>query len=95
VQPADVNMVVERVGPLAPDQDQRYDLIVASNVLVYYGVFEQSLALANVASMLRPGGLFLTNDFVLPGASMSVVGYSDVPYTEAGDGDRIWWYERR
>jgi hypothetical protein len=47
----DVNIVLERLAPLA-DED-RFDLIVATNILVYYSVFEQSLALANVASMLR------------------------------------------
>ena len=35
---------------------ERFDLIVATNVLVYYDAFEQALALANIASMLRPGG---------------------------------------
>jgi hypothetical protein len=64
-------------------------------VLVYYGVFEQAVALANVARMLRPGGLFLTNDIVLSSPDMTPVGYSDVPYTASGAGDRIWWYERR
>jgi len=38
-----------------------FDLIVATNVFVYYDVLDQALALANVASMLRPGGFFLTN----------------------------------
>jgi hypothetical protein len=35
-----------------------FDLIIATNVLVYYDVFEQTLALADVSKMLRPGRRF-------------------------------------
>ena len=59
VTPRDVNIVLERLEPLA-DAD-RFDLVLATNVLVYYDSFEQTLALANIARMLRPGGFFLTN----------------------------------
>ena len=59
ITPQDLNIVVQRIAPL-PDRE-RFDLIVATNVLVYYGGFEQALALANVSAMLRPGGMLLTN----------------------------------
>ena len=49
-----------------PADDDRFDLVVATNVLVYYDAFAQSLALANVASMLRPGGFSLTNCAATP-----------------------------
>ena len=62
---------------------------------MYYDVFEQSLALANVGRMVRPGGIFLTYHVVLSSPSMTMVGFSDVPYTDAGDGDRIWWYQKQ
>ena len=64
---------------------------------MYYDVFEQSLALANVARMLRPGGLFLSNNFTfeLPSTPMRIVGATDVPYTDTGDGDRVFWYQRQ
>ncbi len=39
---------------------QDLDIIVATNMLVYYNSFEQALALANVSKMLRPVGYFLT-----------------------------------
>ena len=58
-----VNIVLERLTPLA--DDERFDLIIATNVLVYYNVFEQSLALANIASMLRPSGLLLSNNVLV------------------------------
>ncbi len=94
VSSQDVNIVLER---LAPDS---FDLIVATNILVYYDVFEQSLAAINVAKMLRPGGVFLTNTRIteVPGVPLRAVGYTDAVYTSApgaGDtGDRILWYQR-
>jgi hypothetical protein len=39
-----------------------YDLIVATNVLLYFHADELSLALANIAAMLPPGGYFLHNE---------------------------------
>ena len=55
----DLNIVFERL--LMPDDGSRFDLVVATNVLVYYEPFEQALAVTNMASMLRTGGLLLTN----------------------------------
>lgn len=92
VQPVDLNIVAQRLV-LAPAE--RFDLMVATNILVYYDLFEQQLALANVAAMLRPGGLFLTNQFVLPSTSMRMAAWVDLAYTGAGDGDRIWCYQRQ
>ena len=59
ITPVDLNIVYQRL-PLLPDE--RFDLIIGTNVFVYYGGFEQSLARVNVAAMLRPGGYFLSND---------------------------------
>ena len=36
--------------------------MIGTNIFLYYGAFEQSLARANVAAMLKPGGLLLSND---------------------------------
>ena len=99
VVPRDVNIVLERIDPAA--QADRFDLVVATNILLYYGVFEQSLAAANIARMLRPGGLLLTNNqiFELPPIPIGGVGYTDVTYMSLpgiGDtGDRIVWYRRQ
>lgn len=97
--PSDLNIVLQRLEPLsATDQ---FDLVIATNVFVYYGVFEQSLAVANIAKMLRPGGLFLSNDrlFELPASPVQLRGYTDVAYTASpgiGEtGDRIIWYQRQ
>jgi hypothetical protein len=90
----DLDIVLQRRQPA---QQEEYDLVIATNVLVYYDVFEQSLAAANLAGLLRRGGLLLTNTAIheLPSIPLSGVGGTDVGYTEAGDGDRILWFERQ
>lgn len=94
IAPHDVNIVLQRPDPL-PD-DERFDLVIATNILIYYDVFEQSLALVNIAKMLRPGGVLLSNNpiFELPGIPMSSVGDTNVVYTGTGT-DRIVWYQRQ
>ncbi|MBI2220076.1 MAG: methyltransferase domain-containing protein [Acidobacteria bacterium] len=99
LDPHDLNIVLQRLEPLAVDE--RFDLIIATDVLVYYDVFEQSLALANIARMLRPGGLFLSNTIVfeLPAVPLESIAYTDVIYMRLPDGsergDRIVWYRRQ
>jgi hypothetical protein len=92
----ELNVVLERLAPL-PD-DERFDLIVATNILVYYGVFEQSLALANIASMLRPGGLLLSNNVLveLPTTPIRSIGHSRTAYSDQpDDSDDVVWYRRQ
>jgi hypothetical protein len=96
IEPHDVNVVVQRVA--AADDNERFDLIVATNVLVYYSVFEQSLALANLASMLRPGGVLLSNNVLveLPTTPLHAIGHSTAIYSDRPDDrDEIIWYVRR
>jgi len=92
--PEDVDIIVER---LALRDEDRFDLIVATNILVYYDAFEQSLALANVATMLRPGGLFLTNYAVTPLPSMEAAPglTTSVFFDKQQNGDTIYVYRRR
>lgn len=99
VTAVDLNVVLQRLAPLRPDE--RFDLIVATDILLYYDTFEQSLALMNLARMLSPGGLLLSNTPVaaLPGMPLSAIGHTDVTYMPlAGLGDvrdRFAWYRRR
>ena len=91
----DLDVVTERLDPL-PD-DERFDLVIATNVLVYYDVFEQSLALATIAAMLRPGGFLLSNNVLveLPATPMRSIGHSDAIYSDRPDDrDQIVWYRR-
>lgn len=96
--PLDLNIVLQRLE--AVSADDQFDLVLATNLLLYYDVFEQSLAVANIAKMLRPGGFFLSNNRILelPAAPVGSVGYTDVTYMKlpgiGETGDRIIWYQR-
>ena len=77
--------------------DRRFDLIVATNVFVYYDVLDQALAFTNVEAMLKPGGFLLSNNALLelPESRMRSVGYLTVQYSDRqDDGDHIVWYRR-
>jgi SAM-dependent methyltransferase len=94
-KPVDLNVVFE-------DYDQadkrRFDLIVATNVFLYYDTLEQALALQNIATLLKPGGFLLTNDWLprLPQIPMGSLGYTPVRYGEDGNwGDNIFWWQRQ
>ena len=92
IQPIDASIVSDR---LTLPEERHFDLVLASNVLVYYDTFEQTLALASVAAMLKPGGVLLTNDAVLeiPEVPMRSAGSLAVPFSERpGDGERMVWY---
>jgi hypothetical protein len=94
--PIDLNIVLERQNLAAADQ---FDLIVATNIFVYYDTFEQSLALQNAGAMLKPGGLLLTNDRlpVVPGGSMRLAGVTLVPLDSAGvsESQAVGWYRKQ
>jgi len=94
ITPEDTNIVLQR---LEIPGVQGFDLLIATNILVYYDVFEQSLALANIEKLLQPGGLLLSNNALLelPGSAMHSAGYETVVYSDKpNDGDHIVWYQR-
>jgi hypothetical protein len=93
ITPEDLNIVVQSRDAAPGD---KFDLIIATNILVYYDVFEQSLALSNIERMLRPGGFLLSNNALLelPSTKMHSVGYETVVYSDKpNDGDHIVWYQ--
>ena len=95
IRPKDLNVVFQR---LEIDPAERFDLVVATNVFVYYGTFEQCLALANLGRMTAQGGLLLSNDALLelPGSTMRSVGHTTVVYSDrADDGDHVVFYQRQ
>jgi hypothetical protein len=89
IEPLDLNIVVQRSSA------HLFDLVVATNVFVYYDVMEQVLALANVRAMLKPGAFLLSNNALLelPGSGMRSLGYVTVEYSDVrDDGDHVVWY---
>jgi hypothetical protein len=93
-EPVDLDIILERLNLPAAD---RFDVIVATNIFVYYDAFEQALALENTGAMLKPGGLLLTNDRLptLPGGSMQLAGITEVPTDSSGGRQAMGWYRKR
>ena len=90
--PVNLNIVLERTNLPAA---QRFDLMVATNVFVYYDRLEQALALQNVSTLLKPGGILLSNDDLpeIPRVPMRRMGKTTVRYTDKF-GDSVFWYRR-
>ena len=94
-KPVDLNVVFEQFDRSAT---RPFDLIIATNVFLYYDTFEQALALRNISSLLKPGGFFLTNDWLphVHQIPMRSTGYTPVRYGESGDwGDNVFWWQRQ
>ena len=94
-EPVDLDIVLQRLNL---SERERFDLIVATNIFVYYDAFEQMLALENAGAMLKLGGLLLTNDRLpeLSGGSIRLAGVTEVRFDVPGvrSRDVIGWYER-
>ncbi|MBV9217635.1 MAG: class I SAM-dependent methyltransferase [Acidobacteria bacterium] len=94
VSPSDVNIVLQHLE-LAPAE--KFDLIIATNIMIYYDGFQQALAMANIEKMLKPGGIFLCNNSMPETAATNLhsIGYSSVKYsTNPPSGDIIVWYQK-
>jgi len=57
--PLDTNIILQHLALSPP---MRFDLIIGTNVFIYFSEFEQSLARLNMALMLKPGGVVLSNE---------------------------------
>ena len=92
LEPLSINIILQRLvlGP-----EQRYDLVIGTNLFLYYEAFEQALALLNVESMLSAGGVFLTNDLTeeYPGVPLRPSGITRVTYGP-GQVDEVRTYSR-
>ena len=76
---------------------ERFDLIIGTNVFVYYDRLEQGMAMVSIARMLRPGGTLLSNNALVevPSTGMRSAGYSRTMYSDrAEDGDVMIWYQK-
>ena len=89
VTPVDFDLVTERWT------GQPFDLVIATNVLIYYDRLDQLLAFDAIEAMLRPGGFFLTNNVVveLPTSRLRSRGVVVVRHFPNW-GDHVFWYRR-
>ena len=90
----DSNVVCERIDL---PESSRLDLVVATNILLYYDPIEQALAAANIAYLLRPGGLLLTNTRLstVPPGLQPVDDTLTVFSSRPGDGEVVYAYQRQ
>jgi hypothetical protein len=95
VAPLDLNIVAQTMDL---GEGQGFDLVVATNVLVYYDRLQQALAMASIARMMNPGGIFIANN-ALPAQhdqSLEYLGRRGVSYaTNGAYGDDVVVYRRR
>jgi SAM-dependent methyltransferase len=95
VSSCEMDIVLQR---LDLPEAQRFDLIVATNILVYYDFFEQSLALANIARMLKPGGFLISNTALreFQGSPLITADFLRIDYFDDRPDVRehIIWYRR-
>ncbi len=91
----DMNVVTQTMDVR---EGQGFDLVVATNVLVYYDLLQQALAMASIAHMMNHGGIFLANH-ALPAQhaqALEYLGRRTVAYTPSGAyGDDVVAYRRR
>ena len=91
VSVVDLNAITQRLD------GQRFDLVIATNVLVYYDALDQAIAMSNVDAMLSSDGFLLSNTQlpVTGASSMELVDSLTTLYTGDRKGDRILWYRRK
>lgn len=95
IHPLDENVVYQT---LVLPPEQRFDLVIGTNIFLYYGKFEQALARANIAAMLKPGGLLLSNDKlpdVVPSGLENVLETKVVSSVEPLISDTVFCYRRQ
>lgn len=94
VTPLDMNIVYQR---LALSPEQAFDLVIGTNIFVYYGAFEQSLARANIAAMLKPGGYLISNDKLPDTVPSGLTDVLDTPVVSSVEplvSDVVFCYQR-
>jgi hypothetical protein len=86
LKPVDMNIVFQR---LPVSGERGFDLIIGTNIFIYYDAFEQSLARANIAAMLKPGGFLLSNDKFPDAVPSGLYDVLDTALVVARDPDRV------
>jgi hypothetical protein len=91
----DTNIVLQ--SPILQEKE-KYDLIIGTNIFVYYGEFEKALIMKNAEKMLRKGGILLSNDAL---TDITVTGVHKAGQTETFysdkrvDADLVIWYQKK
>ncbi|HSY13109.1 MAG TPA: hypothetical protein VK976_13045 [Verrucomicrobiae bacterium] len=88
VTPEDMNVVFQT---LTLPADKQFDLVIGTNIFVYYASLEQSLARANIGSMVRPGGFLISNE-LLPSKAPSKLTDSLQTKVDVSTGDTEYMY---
>ena len=96
VRPRRLDVVYERI--VLPEEE-KFELVVGTNIFVYYNAFEQALTELNLAAMLRRGGIVLSNDSLPTNeqdSALREIGFTTTAYSDRErDGDRIVWMQQR
>ncbi len=89
----DWNCVTQRLNAVP-----LFDVMIATNILVYYEPFQQALAMENIAALLRKGGMLITNT-ALPeldnGPLRSIDSISIAYSNREADGDHFVAYRKK
>ena len=89
----DLNIVTQRLD------GEAFDLVIATNVFIYYDALEQALAMANVEAMLKPGAFFLANVSApdLKSVALRPMDTTTTRYAEGRESilDFVVWYVKR
>jgi hypothetical protein len=94
VSASDVNVTAQR---LELERAALFDLVIATNIFVYYDRLQQGLAAVSLSRMLRPDGFLLSNNAIveLPAIGLQSVGYSKTLNSDnPEDGDLVIWYRK-
>ena len=94
VSASDVNVTAQR---LVLEKSALFDLVIATNIFVYYDRFQQGLAAVSISRMLRVDGLLLSNNAIveIPDVGLRSIGYSKTHNSNnSEDGDLVIWYRK-
>jgi hypothetical protein len=71
-------------------------LVIGTNIFIYYGALEQSLARANLATMIKPGGFLVTDEALAGTAPTKLVDslQTSLPVI-ASDTEHMYSYVRK
>jgi hypothetical protein len=82
---------------LDPPPGAGFDLVIATNILLYYDLFHQALAKAAIARLLNPGGLLLVNHALpaQPASLLQYLGRRSVSYNSTSGDDAVVYPQKK